>query len=368
MKNLNVMLLALLSLTICLTSCQKEETLVNSEVEQLQLSTTENEKSGASVCHSCPSGAFTGSQIIQNGDFEQGNISLSQGNTDLSCDFNYKSSGKLTNGDYSIRRSGNLGNGQWCAKDHTTGSNFGHFLVVDGGGTVTFRPIVESGKTYSFCAFVNNLVCSSLDHHDPVIVMKLNGQIIAGPLTLTESPDQWVQLSASFVATSSTAILTIESTSDEMSGNDWALDDVSFVKCCNALNPNFNMAASANYSGQVTVSTQAHSNSDKHWWDIYNSSNGSVNDNSEVPNNSTICCSSTNVTFDNNLSINTWYYIKHGVWNDCISWTEARRAFRVQNIYAKDGSQSYEVEMKDVDFEPTESYLKEMDKMTQEIQ
>jgi len=364
MKNLNVILLALLSLAICFTSCQKEETLVNSGVEQLMLSTAENAKSGASTCQSCPSGTSTGGQLITNGDF-------SQGNTGFSCDFEHlPNAPTMAHGHYSIRHSGNLANDKWCARDHTAGATYGKFLAMDGGATVTYNAVVTPGLTYSFCAVVNNLVCNPNNYSDPVIVVKQNGQTIVGPITLTESPDEWVLLSNSFVATSSQLTLTIESTSHQMLGNDWALDDVSLVACCRHLNPTFNLSPSSNFAGEVTVSATAVSNLDPayHWWDIFNSSNGSVSDNSEVPNNSTICCNSSTITFSNNLVVNKWYYIKHGVWNECKSWVESRKAFRVQHYYAKDGSPSYEVEVKDIDFEPTESYLKEMEKMSQELE
>lgn len=109
---------------------------------------------------------------------------------------------------------------------------------------------------------------------------------------------------------------------------------------------NFNLAPSATINGTVTVTAAAHSNPVfvNHHWSIFYAPNGSTSGSSTVPGNPDQCCSST-ATFSANLAVNQWYYIKHGIWNDCTGWNETRKAFRVviQGLLA-DGSPDYAVE------------------------
>lgn len=112
-------------------------------------------------------------------------------------------------------------------------------------------------------------------------------------------------------------------------------------------NPNFNLQASGNTAtGQVSVTATATNTAPyaKHWWDVFYAPNGSTVTNNEVPDNPYQCCNSTTATFSNNLYINTWYYIKHGVFTDnCGNWRELRKPFRVQ-LKKSIGSQSgYEI-------------------------
>ncbi|MFC4818530.1 T9SS type A sorting domain-containing protein [Flavobacterium sp. GCM10023249] len=110
---------------------------------------------------------------------------------------------------------------------------------------------------------------------------------------------------------------------------------------------NFNMAPSANLNGTVTVTAAAHSNPllVNHHWSIFEAPNGSTTGNTNVSGNPDQCCSNASATFSANLVVNHWYYIKHGIWNDCIPWNETRKAFRVvvQGLLA-DGSPDYAIE------------------------
>ncbi|MFC7772468.1 T9SS type A sorting domain-containing protein [Flavobacterium sp. GCM10027622] len=110
---------------------------------------------------------------------------------------------------------------------------------------------------------------------------------------------------------------------------------------------NFNMAPSANLNGTVTVTAAAHSNPVlvNHHWSIFEAPNGSTTGNTNVSGNPDQCCSNASATFSANLVVNHWYYIKHGIWNDCMPWNETRKAFRVvvQGLLA-DGSPDYAIE------------------------
>lgn len=109
---------------------------------------------------------------------------------------------------------------------------------------------------------------------------------------------------------------------------------------------NFSMAIQAAASGSVSVTTTAASNPVfvNHHWSIFEAPNGVTTGNTNVTGNPDQCCGNT-VTFNNNLVINHWYYIKHGIWNDCMNWNETRKAFRVviQGLQAN-GSPIYALE------------------------
>lgn len=94
---------------------------------------------------------------------------------------------------------------------------------------------------------------------------------------------------------------------------------------------NFDIAPSGHLNGTVTVTAVANSNSVyvNHHWSIYLAPNGITTGNTSVPGNPDQCCTSDTATFTSNLIVNEWYYIKHGIWNDCMSWNETRKAFRV---------------------------------------
>ncbi len=91
-----------------------------------------------------------------------------------------------------------------------------------------------------------------------------------------------------------------------------------------------------------------------HHWSISYAPNGSTTGNNPVPGNPIICCTAAPATFNNGLTVNTWYYIKHGIWNDCAPWNETRKAFRIY-IQGKlaNGNPDYAIETLDIkDTEP----------------
>lgn len=113
---------------------------------------------------------------------------------------------------------------------------------------------------------------------------------------------------------------------------------------------NFTINAS-NVGNNVSVTAIANSNPVfvNHHWSISYAPNGNTSGNNPVPGNPIICCNSSSATFNTNLIINEWYYIKHGIWNDCAEWGETRKAFRivVQKL-STNGTPNYVVETKDV--------------------
>ncbi len=179
-------------------------------------------------CRACAPNAPLGPNLIVNGDFSAGNAGFASA-------YNFAPAGGLVPGDYSIRNSTNLVNPQWANLDHTVGLATGNFLVCDGDlnpGIPCWQTTVavEKGSQYNFCAFVNNLVVASKDYDDPIIEVRINNVAVA-TVNLSENPDKWVLLNATWTANSNSAQIEIRSISDKYIGNDFAVDDISLYKC-----------------------------------------------------------------------------------------------------------------------------------------
>ncbi len=182
------------------------------------------------VCPACPNG-IAGTNLIVNGDFESGGFA-----TNFTSDYtNFAST--LSPGQADVRRNGTLLNPNWSAFDHTTGSPAGSFLVADGPNpnAAIWRSEVLTvipGRTYYFCAWVDNLVIPDLvDISDPMVEVFLNGTtIIINPTAVSQLPDGWVLITGSYLATSTTA--QIEIYNRQANGfSDLAIDDISFMDC-----------------------------------------------------------------------------------------------------------------------------------------
>lgn len=114
---------------------------------------------------------------------------------------------------------------------------------------------------------------------------------------------------------------------------------------------NFSINAS-NIGNNVTVTANANTNPVfvNHGWSIYYAPNGVTTGNSPViGSNPSVSNNGATATFNTNLVVNTWYYIKHGIWNDCAPWGETRKAFRIviQGRLAS-GEPDYAIETKDI--------------------
>ncbi|MBL7774903.1 MAG: PKD domain-containing protein, partial [Saprospiraceae bacterium] len=182
----------------------------------------------------CPAGTVPGPELVTNGDFEAGNTGFTSGHSYVPAP------GALTAGKYSVAQSTQVStiNNQWACTDHTSGSATGKMLVVDGSlnppalWTVWKQNVpVVAGKTYSFSAWVNNLVVPSKNFDDPQVELYINGKAVAG-IVLPENPDQWYRMCVQWTAPATgTAILEVQIGRFDNDGNDFAVDDISFRAC-----------------------------------------------------------------------------------------------------------------------------------------
>ncbi|WP_405208230.1 T9SS type A sorting domain-containing protein [Aquimarina sp. LLG6339-5] len=117
----------------------------------------------------------------------------------------------------------------------------------------------------------------------------------------------------------------------------------------------FALSVSSNFNGQVSVNVQADSNpvSVYHGWQVYDVNHNVI---------SGFCCNSDVASFQG-LLVNTWYYVKHGIWNDCKEWQETRKYFRVQIQESENNIGGFILETKEYPFEPDSAYTKEINEL-----
>lgn len=142
-------------------------------------------------------------------------------------------------------------NTSWYSTDHTSGNcSSGGILAVDGNTNTSISPIVweetitglTAGNYYYFTFWVNNVdKCSQCSgHNHPEIALKVNNSQmsfdnVSPPSTSTvadiqynSSASAWVQLCYTYHSNSTSVILDIYTNSTAPTGNDFALDDISF--------------------------------------------------------------------------------------------------------------------------------------------
>ncbi len=121
---------------------------------------------------------------------------------------------------------------------------------------------------------------------------------------------------------------------------------------------NFNISISTDFNGNVVVNTQADANPVfvYHLWDLYDSNDNVIG--------TTYCCSTDAVSYSD-LSTDTWYYIKHGIWNECMGWTETRIYFRIQiqKNNSRNNIGGFILETKEHPYEPDSGYIREINEL-----
>ena len=174
------------------------------------------------------------SNLILNGDFENGNSGFSSG-------YDYFPPPPsippiIMNGEYSVVPDVNLVHNNWIGNDHTSGA--GNFLVADGSTTagldIWCQTInVQSNTNYPFSFWVSTLHTNNL-LSAAIIQVTINGVVIGNPITAPADAGIWVQFQNTWNSgPATTASICLQ---DLMTGggvgNDFAIDDI------NLTNPN----------------------------------------------------------------------------------------------------------------------------------
>ncbi len=169
----------------------------------------------------------SGNELVLNGDFELGNSSFSS-------DYNYTNPTNTAASEYNV---GNANDAfQWnnfftSSGDHTSGN--GKMLLVNGSGTPGSNVFcqtlpVNPNSNYNFSTWVSTLNSSS-----PALLQFYVNGIALGPIfSAPTTTNNWVQFFEVWNSGASTsANICIVNQNTTLSGNDFAIDDVSFQEC-----------------------------------------------------------------------------------------------------------------------------------------
>ena len=175
--------------------------------------------------------AVTPTNLIPNGDF-------SQGNTIFNSSYIYGTGGTYgllsLEGQFAIATNPNSTHVNFANfGDHTSGT--GQMMVVNGAGlanvNIWCQTInVNPNTYYDFSAWGATCVASN----PAVLQFSINGTLIGTALSLPLTTGLWTQFHATWFSGSNTSItICITDQATATSGNDFAIDDISFREICN---------------------------------------------------------------------------------------------------------------------------------------
>jgi hypothetical protein len=174
-------------------------------------------------------GATTAQAGVINGGFESGNSAFTSGYTYKTASSNTYSSPNscYAEGSYAVVSDPHNCHDLWASFAPHSGNEM---MVVNGApdsSTLVWSETlsVTNGAGYQFSLFASSVYPTS----PAELEMKING-VSVGTLTLTSTPGEWLAFNAGWAATSSTAVLSIYDLNTAYSGNDFALDDISFTQ------------------------------------------------------------------------------------------------------------------------------------------
>ncbi len=171
--------------------------------------------------------------LVRNGNF-------SSGNTQFTSGYSYCSTSNCLypEGYYAVGQNANFYHGNFVGRDHTTGN--GNFMIVNGTGvpnTIVWSEsiTVKPGTNYNFSAWVMTLVASNPARLQFQINGVTIGTIFDAPLTSAVWQNFFVTWNS---GGATTAVITILNQNTNLSGNDFGLDDISFIEICGTTQPN----------------------------------------------------------------------------------------------------------------------------------
>lgn len=167
---------------------------------------------------------ISGVELVTNGDFSAGNLGFTS--TYTACVPN------CSEGSYAIGPNPNAVHAAWCAcTDHTSGS--GNFMIINGasnpGTDVWCQTIAVTPNTnYNFSTWV----LSQYTVSPAQLQFSINGTSLCSAFTAPSTCCTWQQFFCVWNSGSSTsATICILNMNTTLGGNDFGLDDISFMSC-----------------------------------------------------------------------------------------------------------------------------------------
>ncbi len=200
----------------------------------------------------CPAQCVTTpvDNLVRNGNF-------SSGNTQFTSGYSYCSAANCLypEGYFAVGTNANTYHGAFVGRDHTTGT--GNFMVVNGTGitnttvwseTITVKP----GTNYNFSSWVMTLVASSPAR----LQFQINGITIGAIFNAPSTSAVWQNFFVTWNSGATTsAVITILNQNTTLSGNDFGIDDISFIEICGTTQPNLGPDRLLCGIGNITVDT-----------------------------------------------------------------------------------------------------------------
>ena len=174
--------------------------------------------------------SLTPYNLVYNGDFSLGNIGFTSTYT-----YGAGTNSIWNAGTYAITTSPSLvHNGTAAFGDHTTGT--GNMMAINGASSATSvwcQTIpVPPNTDFAFSAWVANWSVPG-PGQEPILQFMINGTLIGVPITITSAVGAWVHFYAIWNSgANTTASICIYDACTAASGNDFALDDISFQQMC----------------------------------------------------------------------------------------------------------------------------------------
>lgn len=176
----------------------------------------------------CPTCLRSGVELVSNGNFEQGNIGFSNSYTFLQGPAPTMGAGFFT----VIDNPNDIHSGFTACPDHTpTGA--GNQMVVNGATqtnvTIWCQTInVVPNANYLFSTWVQSVVAGN----PALLQFSINGITLGSPFSPPAATCQWVEFFTSWNSgTNTTATICIVNQNTTGGGNDFSLDDISFMEC-----------------------------------------------------------------------------------------------------------------------------------------
>lgn len=168
------------------------------------------------------------------------NGSFSSGNTQFTSGYSYCTAANCLypEGYYSVGTNANYYHGNFVGRDHTTGT--GNFIIVNGTGvpnTIVWSQniTVKPSTSYNFAAWVMTLVASS----PAKLQFQINGTTIGSVFDAPTATQTWQSFANTWTSgASTTATITILNQNTTLAGNDFGIDDISFIEICGTTQPN----------------------------------------------------------------------------------------------------------------------------------
>ncbi len=165
-----------------------------------------------------------GGNLILNGNFEAGN-------NFFTSEYIYNPVSLWDEGTYAVvEDAGSVHPNFSCNHDHTTGT--GKMMVVNGAGTpnvevwgFTVNNIIPN-TDYEFATWATSVVSSN----PAILQFRINGELLAVPFNVSPQICSWDQFFEVWNSgTATAAVISIVNQNTASSGNDFALDDISFA-------------------------------------------------------------------------------------------------------------------------------------------